>query len=153
MKIRERGLAMKLTRVEQLFDGSRLIFYYTAEGRVDFRELVRDLARSAGLPVAEKRESQDLCFLAGTGRAAFLARHGGISERPGDLVDRTGSVVGRHPGHARPVAGGGHDAGHRHRGDNGHRDHQRQRRWHRGCRRDGRGRVGEYGAAGQGGYS
>ncbi len=44
MKIRERGLGMKLTRVEQLFDGSRLIFYYTAEGRVDFRELVRDLA-------------------------------------------------------------------------------------------------------------
>jgi cell fate regulator YaaT (PSP1 superfamily) len=44
MKIRERGLAMKLTRVEQIFDGSRLIFYYTAEGRVDFRELVRDLA-------------------------------------------------------------------------------------------------------------
>ena len=44
MKIRERGLAMKLAKVEQLFDGSRLIFYYTAEGRVDFRELVRDLA-------------------------------------------------------------------------------------------------------------
>ena len=44
MKIRERQLPMKLARVEQLFDGSRLIFYYTAEGRVDFRELVRDLA-------------------------------------------------------------------------------------------------------------
>jgi cell fate regulator YaaT (PSP1 superfamily) len=44
MKIRERGLGMKLARVEQMFDGSRLIFYYTAEGRVDFRELVRDLA-------------------------------------------------------------------------------------------------------------
>jgi cell fate regulator YaaT (PSP1 superfamily) len=44
MKIRERGLSMKLARTEQLFDGSRLIFYYTAEGRVDFRELVRDLA-------------------------------------------------------------------------------------------------------------
>src|SRR4030095_10170187 len=44
MKIRERGLAMKLARVEQIFDGSRLIFYDTAEGRVDFRELVRDLA-------------------------------------------------------------------------------------------------------------
>jgi len=43
-KIRERGLAMKLSRVEGLFDGSRLIFYYTADGRVDFRELVRDLA-------------------------------------------------------------------------------------------------------------
>ena len=35
---------MKLSRVEQVFDGSRLIFYFTAEGRVDFRELVRDLA-------------------------------------------------------------------------------------------------------------
>ena len=44
MKIRERGLSMKLTRVEYPFDGSRLIFYYTAEARVDFRELVRDLA-------------------------------------------------------------------------------------------------------------
>ena len=44
LKIRERGLAMKLAGVEQVFDGSRLIFYYTAEGRVDFRELVRDLA-------------------------------------------------------------------------------------------------------------
>ena len=44
LKIRERGLAMKLTRVEQMYDGSRLVFYFTAEGRVDFRELVRELA-------------------------------------------------------------------------------------------------------------
>ena len=44
LKVRERGLGMKLTRVEQVFDGSRLIFYFTAEGRVDFRELVRELA-------------------------------------------------------------------------------------------------------------
>jgi cell fate regulator YaaT (PSP1 superfamily) len=44
MKIRERGLPMKLTRVEQLQDGSRMVFYFTADARVDFRELVRDLA-------------------------------------------------------------------------------------------------------------
>jgi cell fate regulator YaaT (PSP1 superfamily) len=44
MKIRERGLPMKLSRVEQLFDGSKLIFHFTAAGRVDFRELVRELA-------------------------------------------------------------------------------------------------------------
>src|SRR5262245_42013118 len=44
LKIRERGLSMKLTKVEHVFDGSRLIFYYTSEARVDFRELVRDLA-------------------------------------------------------------------------------------------------------------
>ncbi len=44
LKIRERGLGMKLTRVEQTFDGSKLVFYFTAEGRVDFRDLVRELA-------------------------------------------------------------------------------------------------------------
>ncbi len=44
LKIRERGLGMKLTRVEQSFDGARLLFYFTAESRVDFRELVRELA-------------------------------------------------------------------------------------------------------------
>ena len=42
--IRQLKLAMKLSRVEQVFDGGRLIFYFTAEGRVDFRELVRLLA-------------------------------------------------------------------------------------------------------------
>ena len=44
LKIREHGLGMKLTRVEQTFDGTKLIFYFTADGRVDFRELVRELA-------------------------------------------------------------------------------------------------------------
>lgn len=44
LKIRERGLSMKLTRVEHAFDGSRLVFYFTADARVDFRELVRELA-------------------------------------------------------------------------------------------------------------
>jgi cell fate regulator YaaT (PSP1 superfamily) len=44
LKIRELGLVMKLTRVEQAFDGSRIVFYFTADGRVDFRELVRELA-------------------------------------------------------------------------------------------------------------
>ena len=40
-----RNLPMKLSRVEYIFDGSRVIFYFTADHRVDFRELVKDLAR------------------------------------------------------------------------------------------------------------
>ena len=60
---------------------------------------VREIAREAGLPVAEKRESQDLCFLAGTSRERFLARHGEARDRPGDVVDARGRVLGRHPGH------------------------------------------------------
>lgn len=43
-KIAERKLPMKLIDVEYSFDRSKIIFYFTAEGRVDFRELVRDLA-------------------------------------------------------------------------------------------------------------
>ena len=43
-KIAERGLDMKLVRVESNFDGSKIIFFFTADGRVDFRELVKDLA-------------------------------------------------------------------------------------------------------------
>lgn len=44
-RIRQRGLDMKLVRAEYLFDGSKIIFYFTADGRIDFRELVRDLAQ------------------------------------------------------------------------------------------------------------
>jgi tRNA-specific 2-thiouridylase len=60
---------------------------------------VREIAREHGLSVADKPDSQDLCFLAGTGRSAFLERHGGMRERPGQILDRRGRVLGRHRGH------------------------------------------------------
>jgi tRNA-specific 2-thiouridylase len=66
---------------------------------------VRALAAEAGLPVAAKAESQDLCFLAGTDRGRFLARHGGILEQPGEIVDRRGNVLGRHQGQHRFTVG------------------------------------------------
>jgi tRNA-specific 2-thiouridylase len=59
---------------------------------------VRALAERAGLPVARRRDSQDLCFLAGTRQSAFLQRHGGLGERPGPIVDRRGNVLGEHRG-------------------------------------------------------
>jgi len=43
-KIARHGLEMKLVRVEYAFDGSKILFFFTAEGRVDFRALVKDLA-------------------------------------------------------------------------------------------------------------
>ncbi len=43
-KIRERGLDMKLIKAEFTFDNKKVLFYFTADGRVDFRELVKDLA-------------------------------------------------------------------------------------------------------------
>src|SRR5829696_801982 len=63
------------------------------------KDAVRSLARDAGLPVADKRESQDLCFVAGLGGRAFLRRHGGPKlRRPGEIVDAEGRVLGRHEG-------------------------------------------------------
>lgn len=59
----------------------------------------RRIAAAAELPVASKADSQDLCFLAGTTRAAFLAKHGGVAERPGEIVDAAGTVIGSHRGH------------------------------------------------------
>ena len=43
-KIQNHGLEMKLVDAEYTFDGTKLLFYFTAEGRIDFRELVKDLA-------------------------------------------------------------------------------------------------------------
>ena len=59
---------------------------------------VRRIAATAGLPVANRAESQDLCFLAGEGKRSFLARHGGLGERLGEIVDRRGRRLGVHPG-------------------------------------------------------
>ena len=44
-RIRSRDLKMKLCHVEYILDGSRILFYFSADHRVDFRQLVRDLAR------------------------------------------------------------------------------------------------------------
>jgi tRNA-specific 2-thiouridylase len=66
---------------------------------------VRALAREADLPVAEKPESQDLCFLAGTRAPDFLARHGAVNDEPGEIVDENGRPVGQHSGQHRFTIG------------------------------------------------
>jgi tRNA-uridine 2-sulfurtransferase len=68
------------------------------------KQQVRELAQRAGLAVARKRDSQDLCFLAGTRHRDFLERHGGLAERAGAIVDLQGGVLGEHSGaHAYTV--------------------------------------------------
>ena len=66
---------------------------------------VRELARRVGLAVASKPDSQDLCFLAGTRRDAFLERHGALGERAGELIDTEGRRVGQHRGVHRYTVG------------------------------------------------
>ncbi len=68
------------------------------------KDQVREVAAEAGLSVARKPDSQDLCFLAGTRHGDFLQRHGGLGVKPGPIVDRAGAVLGEHRGaHAYTV--------------------------------------------------
>jgi tRNA-uridine 2-sulfurtransferase len=66
---------------------------------------VRAIAERHQLPVARKAESQDLCFLAGQGKRGFLRRHGGLEDREGAVLDRSGRPVGRHRGHHNYTVG------------------------------------------------
>ena len=59
---------------------------------------VRALARRAGLAVAHRHDSQDLCFLAGTTQRDFLARHAQLGRRPGPVLDAAGARLGSHDG-------------------------------------------------------
>jgi tRNA-specific 2-thiouridylase len=66
---------------------------------------VRELARRARIEVASKPDSQDLCFLGGTRPDAFAARHGGLGERDGAIVDAAGRRLGSHAGAHRFTVG------------------------------------------------
>ena len=59
---------------------------------------VRQIAAQKGLPVAEKAESQDLCFVAEGDYRGFLMRHAPDSIRPGPIRDTSGRVLGQHRG-------------------------------------------------------
>lgn len=59
---------------------------------------VREMARARGLPVADRPESQDLCFLADGDYRRFLARHAPEALRPGPIVDTVGRRLGQHQG-------------------------------------------------------
>ena len=59
---------------------------------------VRELARKYNLPVAERPDSQDLCFLGKEGYHNFLNRHSAGIVQPGEIVTSSGQVVGQHQG-------------------------------------------------------
>jgi tRNA-uridine 2-sulfurtransferase len=66
---------------------------------------VRRLAREHGLPVAEKAESQEICFVPDGDYAAFVERQAAEAERPGPIVDEAGRELGRHGGVHRFTVG------------------------------------------------
>ena len=79
-KIQERKLPMKLIDAEYSFDRFKIVFYFTAEGRIDFRDLVKDLANLFKTRIELKQigvrdEAKMLCGLGPCGRALCCAKY------------------------------------------------------------------------------
>jgi tRNA-uridine 2-sulfurtransferase len=62
------------------------------------KQAVRDYARRRGLPVADKPDSQEICFVPDDDYASFVSRRAPDLPREGLIVDQGGRVLGRHPG-------------------------------------------------------
>src|SRR5262249_42599059 len=69
------------------------------------KDAVRAHARTLGLPVADKPDSQEICFVPGGGYAEFLEHRAPDLDRPGAILDVDGRVVGRHQGIHRFTVG------------------------------------------------
>jgi tRNA-uridine 2-sulfurtransferase len=74
-------------------------------GEMEGKEEVRRLAREFGLPVAEKSDSQEVCFIPNDDYVAFLESSGRLSGTQGDIIHLSGKVVGRHQGTHRYTIG------------------------------------------------
>lgn len=111
-KIRKHGLEMKLIDCEFTFDGSKVVFTFTAEGRVDFRELVKDLASVFHIRIELKQvgirdETRILGGIAPCGRECCcagsmtdfkkvsikMAKNQGLSLNPGKISGLCGRLM------------------------------------------------------------
>ncbi|HEX9079904.1 MAG TPA: tRNA 2-thiouridine(34) synthase MnmA [Desulfuromonadaceae bacterium] len=74
-------------------------------GEVESKDEVRRLAREYGLPVADKGDSQEVCFIPDDDYVAFLEGECGVTAIPGEVVHVNGRVLGRHRGTHRYTIG------------------------------------------------
>lgn len=118
---REGDRYLLLRAVDRTKDQSYFLFELKQEqlARVLFpigektKEEVRSIARAKGLPVAEKPDSQEICFVGSAGYADFIERHyeelfeeeAKEGFAPGDIVTSDGRIVGRHSGLFRYTVG------------------------------------------------
>ncbi len=74
---------------------SRLIFPL---GEFESKDVTRKLARENSLQNAEKKDSQEICFISPADNYAEYIKRAGFSSAPGDFIDKNGKVLGRHQG-------------------------------------------------------
>lgn len=59
---------------------------------------IREIAFQNGFENADKKDSQDICFISGEGYASFIERYAGFTEKGGSFIDENGNKIGTHPG-------------------------------------------------------
>lgn len=74
-------------------------------GEIESKDEVRRLAREFNLPVAEKGESQEVCFIPNDDYVSFLENCGSLGAAEGDIIHLNGQIVGRHQGTHRYTIG------------------------------------------------
>ena len=104
----------ELHRARDLVRDQSYFLYRTTSAELDFlrfplgglaKDATRALARDFGLPVADKPDSQDICFVPHGSYADLVTRLRPESGKPGDIVDESGRVLGRHKGIAHFTVG------------------------------------------------
>ena len=74
-------------------------------GEIENKQVVREIAKKFGLPVHDKPDSQDICFVPEGNYIKLLESYGSPALRAGDIVDTSGRVVGKHAGFGRFTIG------------------------------------------------
>lgn len=74
-------------------------------GDIESKDEVRELARNFGLPVAEKSDSQEVCFIPNDDYVTFLENSSEFEAKDGDIVHLSGKIIGRHQGTHRYTIG------------------------------------------------
>jgi len=74
-------------------------------GEIESKDEVRRLARESGLPVAEKSDSQEVCFIPNDDYVAYLEQNEHLKRAQGDIIHVDGKVLGRHQGTHRYTIG------------------------------------------------
>lgn len=87
------------------FSRQRLAKVIFPLGEIESKDEVRRLAREFGLPVAEKSDSQEVCFISDDDYVAYLEQHGGLQVVQGDIIHVGGATLGRHNGAHRYTIG------------------------------------------------
>lgn len=113
-RIEQRADGYRLMRAADVHKDQTYVLYMLGQnelGRILFpcgayeKPQIRALAKEFSLPTFQKADSQDLCFIGKGGYAGFLRENCASLLRPGNVVDETGKVLGRHDGVYRFTVG------------------------------------------------